>query len=777
MPADLPGALSSENTSVPDSGNSGFSVKKIIIILIALVAIIAVIVFFVWQNFLKNKTEGEVTVRENENIDRPRLEIAEDPVELDSTGLATTTDLGIEKLSFFDFYTAPDNSFQAGFTNYTLPLNVKIDVINYYDLSRKINIDPVLEELNDNGFAAISNPWVKDSNDFFSIYKSLNERQIPILITSDFLVYYQQNSLKKVFKEIEENIFFDNLWDISRIMYEASRKRFEARLSEIGNINDPLLEASRLETVFFAVALELLKPTSEQTSPLNIQSSQGKFSSFEAERFSFILPANIKDEVEAEVLLIRKGKDQVKSPSFLYVRNYNDFSVPSDYRDNAKLNNFYLASKWYNSVFPLNYKNDSCLECLLDREDWGINFLTAFLIADDFYSLPSLKNRWARIYKLISFFKGLGDDLSYIDYRNALTSSFGDDYSINDLFSDFPKFDENIDKLAEKLKTYEFLEIQGAFSRSDSEARPMIGFRLLAEPHSPDNYIFSRLSTPEVGAYLAGRQAAANNISACSKKQGLFRCNGIAFDVINLIKPITYNPYFLENTNYVGYSDKSNRLGKEIGISLEKKSSNYWSTLSSLQAYLNVDQSSLPIFAKTKNWEDRTLNFSAAAWANLQTPLDKYKITQSSGGQGLGDFSRFNENSFVEVNLPLINELIANNKMILGMLEALRIEQEVRSVILELRNSSTMLEKMREIMIKEISGDKLQAADYEAISDFAGQLETSTTFSNRNASWPISKDRPLKADLGNFKLLILINQREGGKSFSVGPIWDYRESN
>ena len=108
-----------------------------------------------------------------------------------------------------------------------MPLNVKIDVLNYYDLSRKLNLDPALAGLNSSGFAVIDNPWVKEAPDFYSIYSNLEEKQIPFLITSDFIIYYYQTVLKKAFKDIEENIFYDNLWSINKDLYNSGKLQTE----------------------------------------------------------------------------------------------------------------------------------------------------------------------------------------------------------------------------------------------------------------------------------------------------------------------------------------------------------------------------------------------------------------------------------------------------------------------------------------------------------------------------------------------------------------------
>ena len=202
--------------------------------------------------------------------------------------------------------------------------------MNYYDTSRKLNLDPGLDSLNNQGFAVIDNPWSQTAPDFYTIYGSLSANQIPPLITSDFLIFNYQNILKKSFKDIEANVFYDNLWDINQQLYTVAKTRYEARLSSIGNVNDSVLEGERLETAFFAVALELLKPAVNQVSGGNAVADPSLFTKTEADRFYFVVPPYLRADVLAEEKLIRgAGAPSAKSPVLLYARNYQDFSVPA----------------------------------------------------------------------------------------------------------------------------------------------------------------------------------------------------------------------------------------------------------------------------------------------------------------------------------------------------------------------------------------------------------------------------------------------------------------
>ena len=697
-----------------------------------------------------------------------------------SDQMATTTfaDLAIEYLSFADFYVAPDNTITPTINDYELPLNVKIDVVNYYDISRKLNIDPGLTNLNTLGFTTINNPWQKEAPDFYSIYSTLEAKQIPVFISSDFIIYYYQSILKKAFKDIEENVFYDNLWDINKQMYTVAKNRYESRLAKTGGINDSVLEGERLETVFFAVALELLKPSVDQISSTGALDDKRKFLTSEADRFSFVAPPYLKDDIEAELKLIRAEKKvKTKSPVLLYDRDYVEFKVPSDYSSNAKLHNFYLTTRWLNSVWPINYRGPDCPTCLLDREDWRINFIAASLISQDFSSLPGIKNKWARIYKTISYFKGLREDLNYVYYRDSLINVFGSDYKIEELFSDSNKeAAANLEKLRTRLLALDFPAIRGALIKSDPNLKTRMGFKVLVESYWPNDYIFSQLIPPTVGNYLGGTPPPTSLVT-CPKTTA--RCNGIALDVINLIWPVASSTNFTDNTNYANYNLAISGLQKELNNNNVWHTSDYWTNLQLIKAYLSMDKKNLPLFAHSTDWQSHALDTAVGAWVNLQLPLEKFTVNQLSGGQNLGGTSDWSDNSYVEPNLNLVNELINNNAMVLKMLTALQLNIEIPVSTQEIQVASNNLNSLKRIITKELSGEKFDVADGEALTDFIKQLKIDNpSASDRTLSIKSTTQKnSLIEDLSRLKLMVIVHQTEdGARAFSVGPIWSTQET-
>jgi hypothetical protein len=772
---------STSDTSNTSSGSS--SKKKIFLIggLVLLLIILGVGAFFAVKKFwpqpvVTGPAEVITPVSTTTVNTLPNLNLPENATSSEAS--TTFSNIAIEYLSFADFYKTPDNKIETKFADYKLPLNVKIDVLNYYDLSRKLDLDPGLDSLNNSGFALIDNPWIKAAPDFYSIYTNLEQKQIPFLITSDFILYYYQTVLKKVFKDIEENIFYDNLWSINKDLYNSAKSRYESRLASIGNINDSVLEGERLEVAFFAVALELLKPTAEQIAPKGTLDDKNKFVTTETERFYFVTPPYLREDVLREVKLIRESKEKVKSPVMLYTRDYKDFIVPVDYRGNSRLNNFYLTSKWLNSVFPLNYRDKNCPNCLLDKEDWRLSMIAASFISADFSDLPELKNKWARIYKVMSYFNPLREDLNYVYYRDALRSVFGENYKIDELFDDKnPEARNNMQKLQAKLNSIEFSPFLGSIDKKNPNTNYRVGFKMLVEGYLPNDYIFSHLTYPSVDTFQ-GTSTKTNNITVCSIKNLNRRCNSFALDFINLVQPIGGHAYFEENTNYLNYGREVSSLKNKLNQDTVWHTTNYWSTLSALSAYLNMEKTNQPMFSRSTAWRDRTLNTAVSAWVNMQLPVDKFSVNKIFKTQGLNSFSRFNDNSYVEPNLNLINELLANSAMMQKMFSALQVNQEVVSVPNALQTATENLLALKGVVIKELSGQALAPEDNEVINNFAKQLTIESPVGSQKQLVmrnPINKI-DLKEDISRLKLMVLIHQDGEDKVFSVGPVWNYSES-
>ena len=765
--------------------------KKLILIMIGfLIFVVAVPLILI------NRKEQKINQNKEHTVNRPRVDIEESKeVELNVLELAVESSraLGrlpsgdekigfnfgdedesayIEYISFADFYSKVETEFDSSIKDFDLPINIRTDVVNYYDLSRRFNLDPHIEDLNKDGIVIIPNPF--NSNNFYGIFEEIYQKNIPSFISTDFIIYYYHQKINKIFKNVEENIFYKNLWDINFILFEKARQRYEARLAEIGNVNDRILEAERLSAAYFATSLEILRPKAGQVASSGDLTNPNLFSFFEGDIYTFNLPDYLKIDVSREVELINSKSNIIKSPVLLYERNYREFVVPSEYQSNAKLNNFYLATKWLSSSFPVHYKGDDCPSCKLNFDDWRISMITSAYISSDIFNDHELKNDWARIYKTLAFFKGLRGDLSYVHYRDALESVFGEDHEIDVIFSDNnPENINNLYKFQSKILEYEFLDIEGALDKKDPEKMPQLGVKMLSDFYWPNDYIFNELSHPNVGEYL-GDEVGTGNITSCSIDNSILRCKGIFLDIVSIFygDSLGKNPYYIENSNYSYYFDRLNRVRDYINKfpSLWHYNS-YWQNLKILKKYLSYNDDNRPMFSRSDVWKNKELDTAMAAWVNFQLPADSFSINQKhqrgiSGASDI-DFIKYN---YLEPNISLIDEQIATINMIQRMFALLKITEELRSVFMDLEDLRGQLQGIRRLMIKELGEEDLSIEELVNLSILSREYSLN---SSSNKGLVVSSNNGRRSyDISSLRIAIVVLERGDHKYLTMGPIFN-----
>lgn len=774
-----------QKTSSQDINSASSPVKKnfltyenfemlVIAIAVIVLGVSAFFYFTTKKNSAENNNNQTATSSDVQQGEGGRLPGTFSGGELGSlTG--TTSEIRAESLAFADFYKTENDDFKASQEKFDLPINIKSDVLNYFDFSRKINIDKNIDRLNKNGFAVIDNPFSKGGlNNFSGLYQALLQKDLPIIITGDFLIYYYQNNLKEIYKEIENNVFYNDLWEINNYLFNAANSRYREEYNKVGLTNDPVLESKRKEAAYFAVALELLKPKEAQISSL--AGEKKKFSAKEARIYDFSLPVYLEEDVNKELNYIYQSKNKSKSPVFLYPMDYGSFTVPVEYQTSAKLYNYYQALKWVNSLFPLYYKSENCSDCRLDKNDWRVNMAAASYIAEDFSENQEIKNKWAKIYKIYSFFSGLRSDLTYLDYNNALVELFGKNYKIDGIFAaDNKNIDADLLNLQNKIASREFLAIEGGIGRNDPAARPNIGFKMLQDSYWPSDYIFSKLTAPNAGKYLGDeKEKDSRNITKCAAQKTTARCKGTALDVINLIHNIpSSNEYFQLNSNYENYAKQAILLMEQLANfdAGAWHNSNYWLTLYSANALFSGDKDKRPFFGSNALWQEKNLNSALALWVNAKLPADQ--LTSATNAD-----NKFNAYSgdynYIEPDLAIVNELLANTKMLTQAFLALGVIDDKDFTYGKLNDLAADLEAMKNIIIKELSGSALSGDDKSVIYQFSKKF--SVSLQNAKSIKLDFSGGEITESIDGVDMLIYIYQEKGKKVMVAGPVFNYQEA-
>lgn len=705
-----------------------------------------------------------------------------------------------EAVYFGNFYQSLALDSEVKAPSVSLPINIKDDTANYYYINREISLSEAqLNAINQNGFVVIDNPFVKEADDFFSVYKTLNEKNLPFILTNDFYIYYYQNTVKSIFKQLETEAFYQATWDFNKAMYELSSKRYLERYNKVGLANDTVLEAMRMQTAFFAVSLELLKVKPGQFTKgevSNVPPSnwlKEKFSSDEADYYSFSTPSYIKLEVEKELANIKRAKKteaETLSPVMLYDMEYERFVVPKEYEKNHRLGNFYVTWKWLNTVFPLYYRSTECLDCLLDKSDWLISQTAAHLIARDISTNQEIKNDWAKIYKVLAYFSGLRNDLTYLDYNNALTNKFGvadlnNPEAVSNIENIFANNNEardaNATLLQQELASYKFDIARGAYDRSLISNRNKIGFRLSQEYYWPTEYIFDQLIYDRAGVYLGDVRKLKKDVdkTACALTQSsAVRCRALVWDIANAVYDEKISTEaFVRNTWYKSYADQVPVLRRYFN-NMDNNAWHvnfFWSNLQISKYLLNNRKIDRFNYTLTNDWSNVVLDTSAGALVNTALPYDQWRYyNRQSTGLSDQDILQYN---YLEPNLALINELIANARMVFKSLIELGMVRENHA---ELTGLISELETMKRIIVKERQGELSDFNDWFFIDNLASKYyvaESGAKSVTINFADPKNASKPavMEQMLGGVKLLLSVQNHQGKNIIVSGPIFNFSE--
>ena len=506
----LPESSATSYSSSCQSSKSGnwLWIASAVLCLVFIVVISRLIV--VWGEQSKPRNKPQTVIVSTTTAEQPLLQFGQDAAL--RTVILQDSDFRADQLVFSQIYQAPTTSWPlAVLMNQAqvpeLPVNIKSQVANYYEVRRSYNLEPLAKKLNEQGSAVIDNPFGQPEQDFFSFYQAARKDQWPIILTTDAIFYYYQNNLKEVYKALEAGLY-DGLWQISLNLFDLANRRYQAALSQSTGGNDPMLEAYRLNAQYWAVTLKLLAPQNGQISGDGLAISATAFQIGDDQTYKLpVISSDLSQEVEQEVSLIQKAEAENLSPLFGQMFDYRIFKPDASYQSGGRLANFSLAGKWLGRSWPIYYRNQDCPDCQLDVDDWRLNFLAANILARDLSSNQEIKNYWAKVYKTISYFAGLRDELTYVHYTKAQQEIL-DGQSLEQIMRLDEMTRNNLfDKLQAAILKNNFSLSDGGWNRQEAKDRPNIGLCVLQDRYWPGQKIDWSKTGPTIDTYINQQQA------------------------------------------------------------------------------------------------------------------------------------------------------------------------------------------------------------------------------------------------------------------------------
>ncbi|MDI6591813.1 MAG: DUF3160 domain-containing protein [Patescibacteria group bacterium] len=428
---------------------------------------------------------------------------------------------------------------------YNLPLKTE-DISNWQKFSKKIQLNPkALSLLEKNGFVVIPTPKeIGDKpDDFVEFYSTLKAKDLPIFITTDSLLHYYHIFFDTTLMKLEKDLFYPDVWQMSKDFFDDA-------LLQYSNTSGDLKEAAKRNLAYFSVALELLKPKSNQVATkknikkeidcygpeeycdeiISTQLREGKFFNFfneqEAKKYTFEVPNFVKDLVQKEIELIEKHEGWKFSPIFVYKEDYSQYVPRGHYTKSEKLKNYFKAMMWYGRMTalikgsPVLPKGESMctgpMNGIVSEYDAKIQTLQASLIANKFSQSKDIQGRWTRMYAITGFFVGFSDDLGPYEYSAVLKSLFGGEVKSQNLEEKYSEVRDTLLNLPYNPKIYGGLgacelfmpcpplsdtEIQELKVQAKKLLEETKGFRLMGQRFTIDSWLFSEIVSPYSGEY------------------------------------------------------------------------------------------------------------------------------------------------------------------------------------------------------------------------------------------------------------------------------------
>ena len=111
--------------------------------------------------------------------------------------------------------------------------------------------------------------------------------------------------------------------------------------------------------------------------------------------------------------------------------------------------------------------------------------------------------------------------------------------------------------------------------------------------------------------------------------------------------------------------------------------------------------------------------------------------------------------------------------MITKMFDLLKVSQELRSTRISLGELKDNLERIKDIIIKELNAEALSEDDLQFISLLALEFKAPQ---NEDKILKISNNRKtVNYDISKSKLLLVISESDGKKALTVAPVFSYQE--
>lgn len=567
------------------------------------------------------------------------------------------------------------------------------------DFSNVINADQLeywsdeaKQMLLQNGFLVTSGGW-----EFYEKYESNRYLYYPNYVTTDALLHTYHLYFVYLQSKVEKNKLSPELLALSTAMQQQSQAQYEAlQGTEWEN-------AALRNLAFFSVGVSLLQPGAP-------------------------VPAPVADLVGQELDLIMAASgnsaspvmnlDAADSPDAL-LEDYTQYIPRSYYAGDEVLEPYFRAMMWYGRM-----------TFRASDEDQTRSAVLMTLALQDEQAAAS----WERLYTVTSFFAGVSDDPTCLDYAPLVGAAYGEGTTAADLPRQDKAFSAFTASLAE-LKPAAINSIPIYEDQDKEEATA--GLRFMGQRYTLDAAVFQQLIYDNVAP----------------KEDKTQRMLPDALDVPAAFGSETALNILTEqgDTDYPGYTENM----EEIRTALDQAPAEVWSAslyaawLDALRPLADAKGEGWPQHMQSDAWARKDLSSLLGSWTELKHDTALY-AKQVYGEMGGGGVEEADDRGWVETEPVVFGKLSALSQATADGLERLGLLEEE-----DAENLGILAELCRQLMViaeKELKNELPTEEEFELIRTVGGQLEhfwTETVYDEAAGLYtPQQAPAALVADVG-----------------------------
>ncbi len=663
--------------------------------------------------------------------------------------------------SFERYYEPCEPDIRLNFTDYALPLDIN-DIVNLTETGRVVDVNAMSGLISQNGFAVTQfYSMFGDflAVDFVDVYKSLKYREFPsFFITADTGLYLYRSVFDQTLCLIEECLFEPSIKDMTEALLEDALKKYN-------RLHGDLQEAAKRNVAYISVAQKLIDPNAT-------------------------IPDFVEPEVNGELAKIEAHQGVGQSDIFLYAEDYSQYVPRGHYARSDELKRYFKTMMWYGRMAFLLKGGP---EGLVSEQDAKIQTMQACILADSLRNIQvegrAGLNVWDEIYSITSFFVGLADDLTPMDYLSVIEKVFGNWFSLSELADE-----EKLFELKKELALLPSPEIyggtgdiivEGSIKNIDDVLDKTKGMRFMGRRFVPDSYVFQHLTFPEVDGYTGDPNKKPFTKDNTFDNRSYIR--GLDFMAV-LGSSEAMNILIEEgDTDFNNYDLRFNELKEEFDLlSLEERNQNlYWSWLYCLGGLLEELPEGYPNFMRTQNWQKSRLNASLASWTQLRYDT----ILYGKPNYAPPPFMPRIPPGYVEPNPVFWGRLLALTRMTRRGLENFDFRTNdllEDSIVRRVENLEQFLQQVLDIVTKQLTNEPLSKEEEKFFKDLPDTLKELAKDGHRSSPTRAT----LIADVHTFSLEgLVVEEAVGfvdlivvacpladGKAFlAAGPVFSYYE--